>query len=227
MTLRRTVRYSLSLALAAVSAVALAAPAVGKTSVSMGGKPVPLSSVVVGGRTYVSLAELQAALGAAGGSNPLASAEGCMNQWLFDGVWRLRATKTEFKPNAKNGTFWGWILTVELRNGTQNLLSMYHAGLEKGVSLALQDGNTLGLGRNSASPPLAFADNLFKDLPSGAGVVMPLWFYGPDGATDEQVQANPPAKLLVPIDLKAQTYHNLKLPYSSSPNFRVDLTCSK
>ncbi|WP_425147964.1 hypothetical protein [Deinococcus sp.] len=200
------------------SSLALAA----STTVNLGGKNVALDSVVVGGKTYVSLDQLKTALTAAGGSNQLASAEGCMNQLLFDGVWRLRVTKLEFKPNPKDGTFWGWIATTEFRNGYKDVLSFEHAGIEKGISVALKDGGLLGMTTSSQ-----MVDTLFQDIAPGAGVVVPLRFRGPDGSSDDQVQGNPPQKLIVPIDLKIQTYHGLKLPYSSSPNFRVDLTCTK
>ena len=205
-----------------VLASALAPALAASTTLNVGGKNVALDSVVVGGKTYVSLTQLQAALTAAGGSNPLASAEGCMNQLLFDGVWRLRVTKVEFKPNPKDGTFWGWTVTTEVRNGYRDVLSFEHAGIEKGISVALKDGSLLGMSSSSQ-----MVDTLFQDVPPAAAVVVPFKFRGPDGATDDQVKNNQPVKFLLPIDLKVQTYHGLKLPYSANPNFRVDLTCTK
>ncbi|WP_424949722.1 hypothetical protein [Deinococcus sp.] len=205
-----------------VLASALAPALAASTTLNVGGKAVALDSVVVGGKTYVSLDQLKTALTAAGGSNQLASAEGCINQLLFDGVWRLRVTKVEFKPNPKDGTFWGWTVTTEIRNGYRDVLSFNDTGIGKGISVALKDGNLLGMFTSTQ-----MVDTLFQDIAPAAAVIVPFRFRGPDGASDDQVKNNPPLKFLLPIDLKVQTYHNLKLPYASNPNFRVDLTCSK
>ncbi|MXV18080.1 hypothetical protein [Deinococcus xianganensis] len=199
-----------------------------KTTLTIGGQPTTLDTVKVGGRTYVALDQLQNALTAAGGSNQLGAAEGCLNEWLFNGTWRLRVTGVKYVPDAGNGNSYGWVVTTEFRNGGKQLLNLSSTGIEKGVSLALKDGSTKDLGLSG----IASAFRTGTDLPPGAGLVMDLPFSWQGGApTNAQLQANPPVKLIVPVDVTALRRGGSTLyktvNYVKDPSFRVNLTCKK
>jgi len=49
------------------------------------------------------------------------SREGCMNQWLFNGVWRVKVTNVE--PYMSGNQQVGWQVTEVWRNGTSEELS--------------------------------------------------------------------------------------------------------
>ena len=217
-----------TLLLATLSLTAASMAAAQKTTLTIGGQPTTLDTVKVGGRTYVALDQLQKALTAAGGSNQLGAAEGCLNDWLFNGTWRLRATAVKYVPDAGNGNYYGWVVTTEFRNGGKQLLNLANTGIEQGVSLALKDGSTKDLGLGG----IASAFRTGTDLPPGAGLVMDLPFSWQGGApTNAQLQANPPVKLIVPVDVSALRRGGSTLyktvNYSQDPSFRVNLTCRK
>ncbi|ALW88436.1 hypothetical protein [Deinococcus actinosclerus] len=217
-----------TLLLATLSLTAASMAAAQKTTLTIGGQPTTLDTVKVGGRTYVALNQLQQALTAAGGSNQLGAAEGCLNEWLFNGTWRLRVTSVKYVPDAGNGNYYGWVVTTEFRNGGKQLLNLSSTGIEKGVSLALKDGSTKDLGLGG----IASAFRTGTDLPPGAGLVMDLPFSWQGGApTNAQLQANPPVKLIVPVDVSALRRGGSTLyktvNYSKDPSFRVNLTCRK
>jgi len=65
------------------------------------------------------------------------SREGCMNQWLFNGVWRVRVTAVE--PYSEGGRIDGWQVTEVWRNGTSQQLSPTNSAL-KGQRLELGNG---------------------------------------------------------------------------------------
>lgn len=217
------------LALLALSSLGLSALAAAqKTTVTIGGQPVSLDTVKVGGRTYVALDQLQKALTAAGGAGPLGAAEGCLNEWLFNGTWRLRATAVKYVPDAGNGNSYGWVVTTEIRNGGKQALSFYRTGIEKGIGVALKNGDFKALGLSGLAS--AFNDRMMTDLSPGAGVLMDLPFSWQGGKpTNAELQANPPVKLIVPVDVSALRRGGSTLyktvNYARDPSFRVNLTC--
>ncbi|NTY01824.1 hypothetical protein [Deinococcus sp. JMULE3] len=217
-----------TLLLTTLSLATISTAAAQKTTLTIGGQPTTFDTVKVGGRTYVALDQLQKALTAAGGSNQLGAAEGCLNEWLFNGTWRLRVTAIKYVPDDRNGNYYGWVATTEIRNGGKQLLNLSNTGIEKGVSLALKDGSTKELGLSG----IASAFKTGTDLPPGAGLVMDLPFSWQGGTpTNEQLQANPPVKLIVPVDVTALRRGGSTLyktvNYSKDPSFRVNLTCRK
>ncbi len=210
-------RVILGLGCAALLGVALA-QAIKQVSVTLAGKPLKLDSVVVQGRTYVSLEQLKKALSnpaaqAAGGANQAAGTTGCINQMLFNGAWRFRVQKVFFSIEEKT-----WFITVELRNAMNRSAKAYgsgSSGLGEDITLTMASGNTLNMG-NSAM--LEAQDKIIlKDLAPGAGVVADFQFSA-DSDTDK------PTKFLWAMTAANNTD---KAPLSKDPAFRVDLTCTK
>lgn len=211
---RTSVLFSCLLTL---SAVALAATTY---TVQWNGRAVPGGAIVQGGKTYVSVDALKAAgigvtlkgsvillasQGAEGGANQIGAVEGCLNQPLFNGVWRLRVLDVK-----QEGTLWR--VRLETRNGTAQ------AGVSTGGSgggrYDLQLGSGRVIGVNSSVVDLR--DRGF--LP-GEALTVTLDFET-DGA------AGKPMKLVVPID--PQGVANTPLKYSvKDPSFRVNLSCRR
>lgn len=189
------------------------------------------SAIVVKGETYIPLRALQAAgvrsslasgtltltlpgaqaaptPPAQGGSNQVAAVEGCLGEWLFNGIWRVRATT----PTAISGDRPGLSVRFEFRNGTQaNGIAPAGTGWG-GVQLALDDGTTVA----------AANDNDVRDpgyVPGGSHMQV-LEFYWDDAART-------PKKLIVIFNPKEM---NTSFPIKFSvpdPSLRVKLDCSK
>src|ERR1700682_4367537 len=76
------------------------------------------------------------------------SREGCMNQWLFNGVWRVEVTKVEPYMNAGQQT--GWQVTEVWRNGSTQELSPFDSVL-KDETLELSNGSVQASATNTGS----------------------------------------------------------------------------
>src|SRR5579863_2033187 len=123
------------------------------------------------------------------------SREGCMNQWLFNGVWRVRITAVE--PYMNGNQQQGWQVTEVWRNGTSQGLSPFDSQL-KDQRLELQNGaitaTQLGVAFNTFAPAGEFtykqvflASNLSADAsnkPKGLKIMF-------DGAMLAQQKSKP------------------------------------
>ena len=207
----------LGIGVALVIGVAVA-QGVKQLSVSLAGKTLKLDSVVVGGKTYVSLEQLKKALpnpapstGAAGGANQVAAASGCIGEYLFNGVWRFKVQSLIYGVEEK-----AWYLTIELRNGTNKVAAPFSTGSSgsgEDISLVTEDGNSLSLANGTRIQD----DILLKSIAPGAAGVTKIWFNS-DSATPKAT------KLLWAM---SAANNNDKAPLSKQPAFRVDLTCQK
>lgn len=72
--------------------------------------------------------------------------EGCMNQWMFNGVWRVRVTKVE---PFMDGSQVGWQVTESWRNGTTQEMSPGDSLLKDEV-LELEDGSSIAASANNS-----------------------------------------------------------------------------
>ena len=146
----------------------------------------------------------------AGGANQRPSVEGCLGEWLFDGVWRVRATDV-----AADGT----VVTLEVRNGTTQTLAPPDTGFAKingqGIDLAFSDGSVANLDISAT----AYREELgYKKLPPGAGATTKLRFAAPPGANAK------PVKLLIAVDPQYNSYVHYSV---KDPSFRINVNCSK
>jgi hypothetical protein len=161
---------------------------------------------------------------APGGATQRRAVEGCLNQWLFDGIWRFRVTKVE--PINPDGLRPGYGVAVEVRNGAHATLTPVFAGADaQGMQLQLDDGNTLDAKATTAAALIA-QKITYKELIQAAGVSVQLQFLGEVMAKPESLKK--PLKLVFPIDPKPERAHpNLPQYAAGDPSFRVDLTCDK
>ncbi len=196
-------------------------------------------AIVVGGKTYVSLAVLKSlgissslkgttlilsnsasssstASVTAGGTKQRASLEGCIGETLFNGVWRFTVKST--KPISRyNGQQPGYSLNLEWKNGTKTTTNALNTGV-KTLNLVLEDGTVL------QSEDVQNLTN--KSLPQGAGVTLDLAFHAASGTPADKLSK--PAKFLIEIDPKVLTNTGVSVAYSTpNPSFRVRLDCQK
>lgn len=213
---RRPLRLAAALTLLAAPA-ALAAP----TTLTINGQSVTLDTTVIGGVTYLKLADLKAALAAQGGANAKASVEGCVNEWLFNGIERLRVTKVQPVKDRYYGDGWG--VTVEIRNGAPETLTLDHAGLQYNgaVNLAFADGNSW-----SKSWREGWQDKTYARMQQGTGTLYEFQIF-PEGKMEASaVAAYAPQKFL--LEVAAKNPDHVKANFSvPDPSFRVNLTCRK
>ena len=151
-----------------------------------------------------------------GGANQVNAVSGCMNQWLFNGVWRLRVTGVE--PYEESGQT-GYSVNVEIRNGTRTTTNLHSTGVQgegEGVDLVTNSGDTLKL------DDLDYQHLGFQDVIQGAGAHRKLLYHFSPGTQD--VANQKPAKFIMLIDKKQASGVHYTMP---DPSFRVDLTCDK
>ena len=197
--------------------VALAAP----TTLVLGGQSVTLNTTVIGGVTYLKLADLKAALAAQGGANAKASVEGCVNEWLFNGIERLRVTKVQAVKDRYYGDGWG--VTVEIKNGAQETLTLDHAGVvyNGAVNLAFADGNSW-----SKSWREGWQEKTYAKMQQGTGTLYEFQIFPESKMEPAAVAAYLPQKFL--LEVGAKNPDHVKANFSvSDPSFRVNLTCRK
>jgi hypothetical protein len=207
----------------------------------LNGRPSSAKAIVVGGQSYVPVSALrelgitaslsgntlslssQAAGQAAGGAGQRASLEGCLNEWLFNGIWRVRATKLERveRPELEGVSLStpSWNVTLEVRNGTNKTLELWRAGWKDSSSLTLvfADGSvkTMDTGVETRNYDKIY----YAAIPQGAAVIHTLYFLSD--------RTDPPTKLLIEMDAEVpRRQYNLAFSVPN-PSFRIKLDCAK
>lgn len=160
---------------------------------------------------------------AQGGSTQAPAQDGCMNQWMFNGVWRVRVTNVAFHPagDAVNG----WDVTMQWANGTS------YAGIspvdtrKQDLVLGLANGDTL-TATDTTRGSLNQQQLDFHTFPASGQFTYTQSFL--TGTTLDP--SNKPVKLLVTFDVTAYRaaagssakFWKLKTP---GYNYRINLTC--
>ncbi|MFK7604145.1 hypothetical protein ACI3L1_18265 [Deinococcus sp. SM5_A1] len=227
-----------SVALAAVNySLVVNGQVAARPAVVMNGEPyVPLSALKLLGVTgTVKGNTLTLALGsagtpaqsAAGGANQITALEGCINQTLFNGIWRVKVVSLD--PLNSSDTWSpdtpGWAVKLEVRNGAQKTTSLMNTGFgaSSGGSqpaLVLADGSTLAMNDSDFLTPWSRA------VLQGGVNTFTLRFAYPRGTTEAQAQALKPTKFILQINGKLPAYAEVK--YSiPDPSLRINLSCKK
>ena len=171
-----------------------------------------------------------AAAQAQGGSSQVIARPGCMNQWMSNGVWKMRVLAvTPFPVGAQAKDQIGWLIRQEWVNITHG--KVFPGGLpDVGNRVAptnVSDEFLATKGGNNASTfntTGGFAIGQ-RNIPFPPGV--PYTFnqligWGPFDATDT------PTRLIVTFDTATQNKEQLPIPvphYSNPANFRISLAC--
>jgi hypothetical protein len=165
----------------------------------------------------------------AGGAMQRPSVEGCMNTWLFNGVWRLQVLGV-----TKGGSFTsdgdtGYAVRVQLRNGTKKQIYVKGSGFagqrNRNINLVMSDDTTYPVATNG-SYTTAYDALISSTVPPGAAVNATFDFVVPKAALDGSAT---PKKLLVEVDRQAIfPDERSSVKYSTAdPSFRVKLDCDK
>jgi hypothetical protein len=219
--------------------LALAADTTLKLTIN--GKASSSPAIVVAGKTYLPLDALEkaglkvvrsngalavtlpGAAPAVGGANERASLEGCLGEQLFNGVWRIKASKLE-RAN-KDADVPGWGLTLEVRNGSKATITPVDAGFDptgQGIQLAFDDATTIPV------DPLEVQKLTFASLPPGGAVTQQLKFYYPFGTKEDAVKT--PVKFLLEVNPKGigDSTRAKGVAFSvPNPSLRIRLDCQK
>lgn len=140
------------------------------------------------------------------------SRQGCINQWLFNGVWRAKVTKVEPVMDGSKQT--GWQVTQVWRNGTSRELAPADSSLK---DEALQLSGTALTGEEHRQQMLAF--NTMS--PSGE-LTYTQTFFGPNMSVDPN---DKPKTLDVTFDNAAVSQSNKPHFTSRQYNFHYRLDC--
>jgi hypothetical protein len=141
-----------------------------------------------------------------------------MNQWLFNGIWRVKVVKVA--AITKEGiNYPGYAVTFQVRNGSAKTTSMAYTGVSDGGTLVLDDGNPLSQDTDST---IAWHAYYFKDLPPSSGFTATLNYYLPN-----KVDVVPKAQKWL-LEADASRVGSSAPHYTTKqPSMRVDLTCDK
>ncbi len=235
----------LGFALSLSTAVAAAA----NYSIIVNGQVVGKPAVVLNGETYVPLSALKllgitgtvkgnslsltlkgtaaGGLPASGGANQITALEGCLNETLFNGIWRMKvvSVKPISTPDAGRPDLPGWVVELEMRNGAPTTTSLMDTGFGAASggsqpALVLADGTTLKLEDSDFLEPWS------KPVLQGGVLTFPLRFSYPSGTTDAQARNQRPSKFI--LQIKGQLPSYLGIKYSvPDPSLRVRLDCRK
>lgn len=166
---------------------------------------------------------------AQGGSTQAGAQPGCMNQWMFNGVWRMRVTKVEWHP-ADSPTPPGataWLVTMQWNNGTSYAGIAPADTLKQDLVLGLQNGDTVSTA-DSTTGAMSQQQLDFHTFPASGQFTYSQLFVG-----NNLDPNNKPVKLLVTFDVakykqshpqNSGKFWKLKTP---GYNYRIDLTCNK
>ena len=161
-----------------------------------------------------------AAARAQGGSTQVAAHEGCKNQWLSNGLWKMRATAVAPDDNGDpTSPQIGWLVT-------EDWIALVKSTSAGDTSLADQylitsSGNDVA-SSNSTVSTLTWQRFAYHEFaPGGSFTYQQNFRWGPFDPSDK------PVRLLVTFDATAQNKRD-NVPHFKLPaDFRIDLTCSK
>ncbi len=161
---------------------------------------------------------------AQGGSSEIPAKEGCLNQWMSNGIWKVRATA--FGPdygndNNPSNPQVGWMITEDWVNVTSSPLAPGDTNTSE-QQLALASGNTIGV-TNSAGSSMNWGQLMNRTFAPGSSFTYQQRFrQGPLDPNDK------PAKLIVPFDAAKQNVRVGRPHYTvNPPNFRISFACTK
>lgn len=171
-----------------------------------------------------------AAAQAEGGSTQVAATTGCMNQWMSNGVWKMRAESITGNPADQPQQNWfGWRVSqtwVNISGRGVVPRSFEDQGGKFAPTnvadeyLATQGGKS-GSSANAAGGFQLGSKPGYDWAPGASYTFSQLFTWGGFDANDK------PVRLLVTFDDKKQNAMAGVPHYRKPANFRIDLTCSK
>ncbi len=211
-----------------LAAIPLCAWAAGQ-KLWINGRPSPNGLLQHQGKSWVCLDDLKSSgaqvstspdglsirFQAEGGAQQVAAVEGKAGEWLFNGLWRLRAAPATLvrKPYSGEPGTPGWGIELEVRNGAKREISLHQTGVQL-PTLALSNGTVLKADEGD------WQLVSFRALLPGAAIKHQLKFYFPHATPDSAVEQA--QHLVVPIDPRFGLLRDSGLRYSvPAPSFRI------
>jgi hypothetical protein len=164
---------------------------------------------------------------AEGGSTQVSAQDGCMNQWMFNGVWRVRVTNVAFHPKDDGPN--GWDVTMQWANGTSYAGISPVDTMKQSMVLAMQNGDTITASGDSIRASLNEQKLDYHTFPASGQFTYTQMFLSGD-TLDEN---NKPAKLLITFDVpKYKAAHpgnsgKFWKMKTAGYNYRINLNCTK
>ncbi|HEY7994240.1 MAG TPA: hypothetical protein VID24_08520 [Candidatus Eremiobacteraceae bacterium] len=159
-----------------------------------------------------------AAAQAQGGSNQVSAIAGCRNQWLSNGLWKMRA-RTVSPDDDDAGPQIGW-LVAEDWVALVNSSSAGDTGM--GDQFLITTSGDDVASSNSTVATLTWQRLAYHEFAPGGGFSYSQNFrWAPFDPTDK------PVRLLVTFDSVAQNKRDGVPHYKGLADFRIDLTCTK
>jgi len=170
-----------------------------------------------------------AAAQAEGGSTQIAATEGCMNQWMSNGIWKVRVTAIGPNPaGAAPKDQFGWLVTQEWVNSTKRWVlpgGLFDQGRKVTPTNVTDEYLVTQSGNNASSANavggLQLGSRNIDWPPGGSFTFQQRFVWSPFVASDK------PVRLLVTFDVAHQNAIADVPHYRKPANFRIDLTCSK
>ncbi len=160
-----------------------------------------------------------AAAQAQGGSNQVDAISGCRNQWLSNGIWKMRATTVAADngdPSSTTQIGWSigeeWVALFKTSPADTSVSDQY---------LITSSGQNIA-SSNSVVTTLNSQKLDYHDFSAGE-----TFSYAQNFRWSTFDAADKPVRLLVTFDVGAQNKRDGKPHYKLPGNFRIDLTCSK
>lgn len=152
-----------------------------------------------------------------------------MNQWMFNGVWRMRVTNVAWHPaDAPTGPgATAWLVTMQWNNGTSYAGIAPSDTMKQDLVLGLKNGDTVSTA-DSTTGAMSQQQLDFHTFPASGQFTYTQLFVG-----NNLDPNNKPVKLLVTFDVpkykqthpqNSGKFWKLKTP---GYNYRIDLTCTK
>lgn len=162
-----------------------------------------------------------AAAQAQGGSAQVAAMEGCMNQWISNGVWKMRATAiAPDNNNDPTSPQIGWMITEDWVSLVGRPIAPSDT-MDTDQYLITASGNNVPA-TNSAGTSMNKEQLDFHTFPAGGSFTYQQRFrWGPFSASDK------PVRLLLTFDAVKENARVNAPHYKTPANFRVNLECSK
>lgn len=162
-----------------------------------------------------------AAAQAQGGSSQIAATEGCLNQWMSNGIWKMRATAiAPDNNNDPSGPQIGWMLTEDWVNSTGRSLAPADVYMTDQYLVTTSGQNISS--SNSAGTSMNFSQLDYHTFAPGASFTYQQRFrWAPFSAADA------PVRLLVTFDAKSEKKRTNFPQYKHPANFRINLACTK
>jgi hypothetical protein len=178
-----------------------------------------------------------AAAQAEGGSTQLLAQTGCLNQWMSNGVWKMRVTSIGTFPAVltKPSDQFGWVVTQtwvnasgrKIRSGmgqdspTGRPGDQYIGTTVTDEYLATQGGNNASSANMTGGFQLGSTVPRDDWMPGQSATLKQAFSWGGFDPTDK------PTRLLVTFNDKVQNATPGVPHYRKPADFRIDLTCTK